>query len=288
MSKNLRCLALATLATLWLTMVAAAQSDSASQAGKFDADLTTAPGQAAELPQPPPYCNPCVFYAGDFDPNLNSRPNGLFNENFRAQVDGAVWVPFQIAKSIVVQGLFVNQLFASPPPATAPAQWAISSGVSQGNGGLIQCQGSSIAKATRTGRQFTFGNKTYTEWTYLLKLTPSSYCNLSNTEAADSQEEGPPGRGGCPGKCHLSLVTNLSATGDALLTGNFGYLSDVEDINPPHHFGLPNVLDDSFFNSVFYGMHFVPAQVACRAGQSLSITTVGCDMFSVGIIGTGQ
>jgi hypothetical protein len=285
MSNKFSCLA---VAILWFSTLVAAQTGSpgsfsaANQAAFDETDTLT---ETTE-PQPPPYCNPCVFYAGDFDPILNSRPNGLFNEKFQARVDGAVWVPFRIAKSIVVQGLFVNQLFASPPPAAAIAQWAISAGVSQGNKGVIQCQGSGTAKATQTGRHFTFGNKTYTEWTYLLKLAPSQYCSLNNGEAVEGQSF-PPGRGSCPGKCNLSLTTNQSAS-DPTLSGNFGYLSDVEDPNPRHHFGLPNVLDDSFFNSTFFGLDFIPAQSACSMGQPLSITTVGCDMFSVGIIGTGQ
>ncbi len=71
-----------------------------------------------------------------------------------------------------------------------------------------------------------------------------------------------------------------------------GFISDVEDNPPLNHVGLPNINDDSFFSSSAYGFTFAPAAASqsgvCGDGDPLAITNVGCDMFSIGIGGTGQ
>ena len=67
-----------------------------------------------------------------------------------------------------------------------------------------------------------------------------------------------------------------------------GFISDVEDDPPLNHVGLPNINDDSFFSSSAFGYTFAPATAVCGVGAPLAITNVGCDMFSIGIGGTGQ
>ena len=224
-----------------------------------------------------------VFYSGDFNPS-NTNANALLSQNIAGE-DGAVWVPFAVQKQITVNYLFVNELFNSPPPASAPAQWAISNGVAEGTGGKLQCSGSGTALATPTGRSFTAQSTTYNEYQYIVALAQP--CILSST--ASGSQNGPPTKGGCPGGCSLNL---LIQSGPAGAPGVQGFLSDVEDDPPINHVGLPNINDDSFFTSSAFGFNFSPTAVeqggVCGLGLPVSLTNVGCDMFSVGIIGSGQ
>jgi hypothetical protein len=53
-----------------------------------------ATSQDASPNNPPPYCNPCLFYGGDFDPH-NANANALANELTTSVVSGArVFIPF--------------------------------------------------------------------------------------------------------------------------------------------------------------------------------------------------
>ena len=243
---------------------------------------------AQELPaQPPPYCNPCIFYSGDFDPNPQARPNGLLNGLFAGNVDGEVWVPFTVGNRIKISGLFINELFPSPPPPTAPTKWSIRAGVSEGDGGTEQCHGEGVATATPTGRTFVFKETTYTEWTYLLKLPSSQFCVLENAGSnLPFAGDLPPQKGQCPPDCFVSVEPD-TATGTEPAVSS-GFLSDVPASGAQHHFGLPNVNDSSFFSSTSFGFNFVDARTACQNGPPLAITKVGCRMFSVGLLGRGQ
>jgi len=241
-------------------------------------------------PTPPKYCNPCIFYSGDFNPN-NTLANGLFNGMFSGQ-DGEVWVPFRIKTKMQVQGLFINELFNLTPPKKVPARWAIKKGVSQGNQGEVVCAGTNTATATRTGRKFPFGGVTYVEWTYLIKLPQSAYCTIvKGKDQGKRLEDGthPPGMGQCPGICSMSIEPLVSSPGKPA-PSILGFLSDVEDKPARHHFGLPNVPDNSFFSSTSFQINFQPTfggNGVCATTQ-LSITGLGCDMFSVGLIGAGR
>lgn len=228
-----------------------------------------------------------VFYSGDFDPN-NTLANGLLNQNVSGQ-DGVVWVPFAVEKQLTVNYVFINELFNGTPPLSAPAQWAIRNGVSEGNGGTIQCQGSGTAVSVPTGRSYEFQSVQYTEYQYTVNLEKP--CMLTNTLAAGQAESHvpPPTRGGCPGGCSLSISVDTGTGNSAAVQG---FLSDVEDNPPMHHIGLPNINDDSFFSSTAFGINFQPAAAeqggVCADGSPLAITNLGCDMFSVGIGGSGQ
>lgn len=233
-------------------------------------------------PTPPKYCNPCVFYSGDFNPNAN--PNGLLNGLFPNNVDGEVWVPFSVTNKIVVTGLFVNDLFATPPPAKASATWGIRDGVSSGNGGQVQCQGTGTAHSAATGRRFSFNNKTYVEYTLLVKLPQSKYCQLTNPAPDPLQRNlPPPTKGQCPPDCSMNVTVNVAPTGNP-----GGFASDVPSSNPAHHFGNKNLNNNSFFTSTSFGFNFVPAVQACAEGSPIAISKVGCHMFSAGLLGTGR
>ena len=158
----------------------------------------------------------------------------------------------------------------------------------------MQCSGSGMATAAPTGRTFTFAAVTYTEYTYLLPIPAEQQCELWNPAPpppGDMMNGFPPptGKGGCPPNCYMSMTTEDSAAAQALapLSFNLAYLSDVPQPTAPHHFGLPNVYNQSFFSSNS-GDFFEPAIGVCALGAPKAITNVGCHMFSVGIIGTGK
>jgi len=245
-------------------------------------DMATTQTEDLSPPAPPKYCNPCVFYSGDFNPNAN--PNGLLNGMFAGNVDGEVWVPFSVSTKIVVTGLFVNELFSVPPPAKASATWGIRNGVSSGDGGQVQCQGTGTAHSAPTGRKFTFKGTTYIEYTLLVKLAQSKYCQLTNPTPDPLQRNlPPPTKGQCPPDCSMSVVVDVAPTDNP-----GGFVSDVPTKNPEHHFGNRNINNDSFFTSTSYGFNFVPATQACAEGSPIAITKVGCHMFSAGLLGTGR
>jgi hypothetical protein len=241
------------------------------------------PSNTEAAPAPPAYCDPCIFYSGDFDPA--NHANGLLNGLFPGRVDGKVWVPFAVQDKIEVQGMFVNQLFSSPPPSPVQARWAIRAGVLEGNGGKVQCSGTATAKAQPTGRRAIFGNTTYTEWTYKIVLNATDYCKLKNPARSDDFLP-PGGKGQCPPDCYMSMQANNN-NADAATSTNFGYLSNIPT-RPNHHFGSPNELDNSFFSSTAFGDVFVPAAIPCKTGPPVALSTESCHMFSVGLIGTGK
>jgi hypothetical protein len=163
--------------------------------------------------------------------------------------------------------------------------------MSAGNGGQTQCRGTGNAVSTPTGRTFSFNGTTYTEYTYMLIIPPADYCELWNPAppAEPTLTDQPSsGKGGCPPGCYLNVVTEDSAAGGGRWVAlNFAFLSSIP--NPAaHHYGLPNVYDDSFFFSTFYRKNFVRATRAYAGGPPIAITTVGCHMFSVGIVGAGR
>src|SRR5579872_3998628 len=68
---------------------------------------------SAAPPIPPPYCSPCLFYGGDFDP-ANSAANGLEDDKVLTWglMPNVVYIPFDVPASQqwTVRGLFVNVL----------------------------------------------------------------------------------------------------------------------------------------------------------------------------------
>ncbi|MBI3477985.1 MAG: hypothetical protein HY010_19805 [Acidobacteria bacterium] len=285
-----------TLTTAALAQVPDQSTQDVPLTGLVDALLgvNVRPSLTANCP-PPVVGLHCVYYAGDFNPKPAKEPNGLLNGIFidgSNIVDGQVWVPFPIKKKIVVHGVLINELFTSPPPANPPAHWEIRQGITTGNGGTVLCGGDETATLNGpTGRTFLVGVTTYVEYNYVILIAdPNNYCTLTIPPVGPEDQILPPGgHGQCPPNCYVSGGTNTSgaAAADAPLTTNIGYLSDAP-ITAQHHRGLPNIPDNSFFKSTFYGVNFVPATTVCAAGPPEALSTVGCHTFSIGIIGTGR
>ena len=222
-------------------------------------------GAPAVGTEEPCIANPCLMYAGDFDPN-GPNPNGLFNGNVTTVgITAAVYVPFTVPKKYKgakgktdwnVQGLFMNEQMYDLTGAgytASSADWAIIQGAASGgnpSGGQVKtiCSGTGTPSLTATGR-IAFGF--YIEYTIL--VTGISCPVLEN------------------GEYWMTLVPT---------TPDLAYLSDVED-NSPTNIQGPGTepVDQSFFVSPLFGFPtFTDTTSVCG--------NIGCDAFSVGVVGT--
>jgi hypothetical protein len=206
--------------------------------------------------------NPCVFYAGDFDP-AGPNPNGLWNANNTViGITGSTWVPVTVPKKYkgakgksdwTVTGLFFNeQMFDSTGGgyAVSSADWAIVQGVASGGNPTTVttiCSGSGATPALApTGRIFGY----FIEYTILI-----TGISCPNLEA---------------GTYWLYMLPT---------TPDLAYLSDVEDSTPANQEGPgTEPADDSFFYGPIFGASsFQNTTVQCA--------NVGCDKFSTGVVG---
>jgi hypothetical protein len=249
----------------------------------------------------PPYCNPCIFYSGDFNPK--KLANGLLDGAFvinNTNEDGQVWVPFAVKKQAVITGLFVNELFNSTSFSSVPVTWEIRSGVATGEPGISLCSGSGTASATPTGRTFEAEGELFTEMTIQIQLPPGQPCVVISADDESVTDSGsvdagnplriPPPHGQCTGPCFANVAVQPPGPARAPQDTILGYLSDVEGAGA-HHFGLKNVLDDSFFFSSSLEIDYQPTAgpdgvCALAGGTGVALTEVGCDMFSIGLTGT--
>jgi hypothetical protein len=202
----------------------------------------------AAVSQPPPYCQPCLFYAGDFDPN-NSEATGLLNENVVGQSVGTqLFVPFKIPKGETwfLLGAFINQLAnvdLVDPPLTP---WTIVNKTQ-----ATVCSGKASATFTPTGRS------AFDLIEYTLLIRPV-YCALP------------------AGTYWLSVLPQCTNQNDNNCSHAAYYESDVEDRPPLNHYGPLQPWDASFYCSETCS----PAW-----GTNGPCQGIGCDRFSAGLLG---
>jgi hypothetical protein len=186
-------------------------------------------GQATHSVQsfaPPAACSPCLYYSGDFnagDPNAN----GLANESDAIVTTGAsVYTPVTPDSDWLVSGLFENTLSGLTPTS---ATWEIRTGVSEGNGGTVYASGSGAVTQTATGRS-DFGYNEYTDSvtvpTVLLHQGVTYWINVTPV---------------CAACANRAFESNVPAAGGA------------------NRVGPPDVLNQSFINSSFFGYNFTNA-----------------------------
>ena len=178
--------------------------------------------QTAPAPSPPKYCNPCLFYAGDFD-----GKSGLANEKDLLVSSGAeVLVPFEVPKAgqWTVTGLFTNDLsnvnLLDPPKA----YWSIRKNVKEGDCGTVIASGNGAASFKPTGR----GGFGYEEYTALTKI---------------KQAVLPPGR------YWLTTVPECMNTNDSNCSQARYFISSTSG---KHSYGQKEPCD-VFFNSKLFG-----------------------------------
>jgi hypothetical protein len=176
---------------------------------------------------PPAACSPCLYYSGDFnaaDPNAD----GLSNEVDALITTGAhVYTPVTPDSQWTVSGLLVNTLSQLVPTS---ATWEIRTGVSSGNGGTLVASGSGAVTQTATGRSG-FG---FTEYTDSVAVSPAVTLPYGTTYWINVT----PVCAGCGGRAFESNVPPATAA---------------------NHVGPANVLNTSYFNSVFFGANFTNA-----------------------------
>lgn len=219
---------------------------------------------AGTVAAPPPYCKPCLFYGGDFDPSGPS-PNALQNQDAQTGY-AALYVAFGVPpnQTWTVAGFFSNNFaFASVAKLGPPEiEWSISTGVSQGNAGTVIASGTTKASLTPTGRSWNNMN----EYTVLGRLSANQVFTLTS------------------GHYWMTAVPVCNFAG--VCGGQHYFLSDVEDALPPHTKGFEST-DVHYFNWPSGGYDFVetggPNGFCNQQGGG-----GGCDKFSVGLLGTVQ
>jgi hypothetical protein len=206
-------------------------------------------------PTPPAYCNPCLFYGGDFD--ANNPDSNVLGNSFTIDFKATTYVPFYVppGQTWTIGGLFSNNMsnvsLLDPPEI----KWAISSGISAGNPGTEIASGRSTATLTPTGR--TWQNGYFTEYTVLAHLKPEQFVTLTTG---------------------VYWIAAVPVCTDSDCGNADFYLSDVEDVPAPNHKGVqPN--DDSYY--VWDGAGYFFAETGGPSG----ICGGGCDKFSFGILG---
>jgi hypothetical protein len=164
-----------------------------------------------------------------------------------------------------VAGVFSNNLAQAAIPEIAPPEieWSISSGVSQGNAGTVIASGTSKATLSPTGRSWNNMN----EYTVLGRLNSDQTFTL--------------------GSGHYWITAVPVCTFFGVCGGQYYFLTDVEDVPPPHAKGFESTDVHYFYapaDSDFYVETGGPNGVCSQAGGGGG----GCDKFSVGLLGTAQ
>jgi len=205
--------------------------------------------QTAESPKPPKYCNPCLFYAGDWGPK-DTDHNGLSNEEDELVRYSAVLVPFDVPKAEdwKVVGLFTNDFSSVNLIDPEQADWSISSGVTEGSCGTTLASGNTHASFKPTGRS-AFG---FNEYTSLVKI-----------QAANLQ----------PGRYWLTTIPECTQGSDC--SDARYYISSFQG-KPLDPFGPPEPCNLVYTTNA-------PGK-DCTGGQKQKL----CQRFSAGVLGTKQ
>lgn len=207
--------------------------------------------QDAKTPNPPKYCNPCLFYAGDFGPK-STNVNGLANEEDLIVSYSAVLVPFDVPKTQqwTVTGLFTNDFSTVNALDPKQAAWSISTGVTQGSCGTQTVSGNSRASFKPTGRS-AFGEN---EYTTLVKI-----------KAADLK----------PGRYWLTAIPECTNTNDSNC-GSARYFATSFAGKPVDPFGPPEPCNLAYTTNT--------PEKNCTGGHKQKV----CQRFSTGVLGTKQ
>lgn len=205
----------------------------------------------------PSYCNPCLAYGGDWDPNSSSWV-AYANWNTTALGQATVYVPFVVpaGHNWTVTGLFTNNLALNIngiDPQTAA--WSISSGISSGNGGTTVASGTAAATFNSTGRNY---QNTYYEYTALVNI-PAVVLPA--------------------GTYWLSVVPPCTNSGDSACSSAAYYITD--STSRTNAGGPPEPAHQSFTNSATFGYDYINL---CSPQEGYFPPS--CSVMSAGVIGT--
>lgn len=220
---------------------------------------TAGPNPAPLAPTVPPYCHPCLFYGGDFDP-AGSNPNGLDSDQVLSTGGSyTLYIPFVVpaGQQWTVGGLFVNVLSTANVVDPAKATYSISTGVSRGNAGTTIATATGPTTYAPTGRSW----NGYTEYT----LTVTTHPTILQ-----------------PGTYWLSVVARCTNPPDQVCHTARYYVSDVEDDPPSNRVGFEPG-NDSFLSSTVLNDYYSQTW-----GTNGVCSGFGCNRFSAGVIGKAQ
>jgi len=259
------------LCLLVVTSLATAQNAvQPSRAVQFLPPVVRNAGPMAENgPQgPPSYCNPCLFYGGDFDVQ-NPNADTFANENIvpgGSPILSQIYSPFKVPKgqTWVVTGLFINSI--AYPTALDPVAtpWEIRKGIKAkgGTGGKLVASGIANGTMTPTGR---FLGST-PEYTILVTFDPPVVLR--------------------PGRYWENVTPQCTNANNPQCTaqGFTGFLeSDMETKGGNNGYGPVEPWRFSFWNAPDFGLFWANTyQVHLQRGEP------GGDAFSAGVIGTVQ
>jgi hypothetical protein len=202
---------------------------------------------------PPTYCNPCLFYGGDFDSGSSMADAFWDGFNLISPYYAAEWVPFAVPKGEYweVTKLFAN-ISTNDGGILDPtnAEWYINQGMSTGHAGTIVGMGVNAATVSPTGRTV-FGLPEYTVSVGIPRGIVLS-----------------------PGEYWLSVAPFCTNTGDPACTRAVFYLSNTDGLN---HYGHTEPAGQAFFSDD-EGYVWTPL---CDVG----FNHVGCGWLSVGAVG---
>ena len=215
---------------LILATAASAQNASISESAvvRGQAPVMSPNFRSVQPPVPPPYCKPCLWYSGDFDPN-NEYAEGLDNEQDQLVADSHVYAAWNVrGTTTVVSGAFVNSLDFAGAGIDNPTPWEIRKGMSDGNCGTSVRHGKGKSTDTPTGRQG-FG---IIEYTHRVKFK------------AVALQAGIYWQNVTPQCFHNSVCPNAR------------YFESTEDDDPRplNHVGTKNLLDKAIWNSTTLGI----------------------------------
>lgn len=236
-----------------LTLSAAAAQKKPSQHLAGNANVQ---GSAA-IQVPPPACDPCAFYGGDFDP---SSPNatGLSSENTLLIPGSSTYGNFNVPTgfTLTVTGVLFNlQADANFDPIQA--SYDIRQGVTEGSGGTELATATVNATVASTGRSF-LGLQEYTvavNLTAPLVLGPGNYWFNVTPECLN---------GATDGSCSVGRMFVSNVTGRT---------------NSIH--GAAESNHEMFLNSSYFGFTW-----ANWCDSSLGLNGQQCNGLSFGVMGT--
>jgi len=208
----------------------------------------------------PPYCNPCLFYGGDWPVNaLSWVAFGNGNEYDAGTVyQYTTYVPFVVpgGQTWSVSALFTNNIFYNYVTGTNDFQlnpntveWTINQGVTTGSGGTVVASGTAPGNIKQTGRVY---GGFYFEYTVTAALTTAQ---------------------SLPGGLYW-----LGAVGDCTDASceQFMYLTDTHGRN---HFGPQPPKCHAYQNGPQGGIDF---ENTCDEGYGKGIAS----FLSAGVVGT--
>ena len=205
---------------------------------------------------PPSYCKPCLFYAGDFDSN-SSDANGLTNEkDVIISTGAAVYTPFVVpkGKTWTVTGLFTNNGIVYGTQTLDPKviPYEVRKGIpkSGGNGGKLVCHG------RKPGSLILSQVSQIELYVYATQVRKVKGCRLP------------------AGKYWLSVVPYCTNKNDNNCTEWRMFLMN-DDGAMAYRYGPLEPANNSFFNSQYFGSNWEPSSEQQSSSR-----------FSVGVEGT--